>query len=75
MAATIVVFENSKEMAMMCADVCHDWRNQKEIFGSETQKLLDTCTELFHAALRYQGKERVLVVLANHGVQGFGGQR
>ena len=57
MAATIVVFENNKEMAMMSAEVCHDWRNQKEIFGSETQKLLDTCTELFHAALRYQVKE------------------
>jgi hypothetical protein len=57
MAATMVVFENGKERAMMCADLCHNWENQKEIFGSETQKLLDTCTELFHASLRYQGKE------------------
>ena len=57
MATTMIVFENSKEMSMMSADVCHDWRNQKKLFGSETQKLLDACTELFHAALRYQDKE------------------
>lgn len=30
---------------------------KKEIFGTEEEKLLNTCTELFHAALRFQGKE------------------
>ena len=56
MATTMVVFENNKERARMCADFCHDW-NQKKIFGSETQKLLDTCEKLFRARLQFQGKD------------------
>lgn len=55
--AKIVVFENDRERAMMCADSCHDWANQKDIFGTETSKLLDTCNKLFHAALHFQNKE------------------
>lgn len=54
--ARMVVFENNTERAMMCSDLCHDWINQEEIFGFETQKLLDMCEKLFHANLRFQGK-------------------
>lgn len=55
--ALMVVFENDKERAMMSADPCHDWWNQKDIFGTETTKLLDTCEKLFHAALHFQKEE------------------
>ena len=54
---TMVVFENNTERAMMCAGACHNWRNQKKIFGSETQKLLDTCEKLFRAKLCFKEKD------------------
>ena len=57
MSAMMVVFENDKERGMMCASCGHDWRNQKMIFGTETEKLLTTCKELFRTSLRHQGKE------------------
>lgn len=57
MKAKLVVFENDKERAMKCADFGHRWEDQQNIFGSETQKLLDACEKLFHASLYHQGKE------------------
>lgn len=40
--ATLVIYENN---------------NKEELFGAETNKLLEKCEELFHVALRHQGKE------------------
>lgn len=57
MKAKLVVFGNDKERAMKCADFGHRWEDQQNIFGSETQKLLDACEKLFHASLYHQGKE------------------
>lgn len=57
MKAELVVFENDRERAMMCADLGHHWESQKNIFGSETKKLLDTCEKLFNASLSNQGKK------------------
>lgn len=71
--ATIVVFESNEERAMMCANVCHDWENQKDIFGKETKKLLDACYNLFHASIRKKGDEAKLLkkifgIAKSHGV-------
>ena len=74
MAAEIVVFETEKERAMMSADFTHDWKNQENIFGTETEKLLKTCDELFHASLRFQSKKveklmkKVYGIAKAHGV-------
>lgn len=51
---TMVVFENNMERAMMCAGPLHNWRNQKNIFGPETQKLLDTCEKLYRTKLGFE---------------------
>ena len=60
MEATMVVFENSKERAMMCADVGHDWINQEEIFGSDTQELLETCAKLTRAVRDHHVRKQLL---------------
>ena len=49
--ATLIVFENKTERDECCAGLCHDWHNQPNIFGTETQKMLDTCTELMRVSL------------------------
>ena len=53
MAALLLVFANGNERASCCADLCHDWENQPNIFGSETEKMLNTCNELMKVSLRY----------------------
>ena len=35
----------------MCADTNHNWAHQPKIFGSETEKLLELCENLFRADL------------------------
>lgn len=51
MAAKLLVFENDRERTEMCAGYQHDWANQPKIFGTETQKLLNLCEQLFKADL------------------------
>ena len=63
MAAKLVVFENNTERAMMCADVCHDWEHQQDIFGNETQKLLNTCEKLLDVSLKFSSKEEETLLL------------
>ena len=53
----IVVFENDSERNQMCASLSHDWKNQKKIFGKETDKLLKLCYDLFQAALDFNKNE------------------
>lgn len=73
--ATIVVFENGTERAMMSADTCHAWSKQKLIFGKETEKLLDYCDRLFHAELHFQKEEakylkkKIYGIAKNHGLR------
>ena len=54
MAATLVIFRTAEERAMMCA--CSDHGEEEKLFGTETQKLLDTCYELFRVSINFRGK-------------------
>ena len=58
MAATLVVFQNENARSWMCADQFHDWNNQKLICGSETQKLVDVCEELFKEVMHNRKNEK-----------------
>lgn len=68
MAATIVVFENDNERSMMCADLYHDFTNQKNIFGTENKKFLDACNELFLAALQNEKSESEQLLKKIYGI-------
>ena len=57
MAAKLLGFENDRERTEMCAGYQHDWANQPNIFGAETQKLLRLCYMLFKADLAHNAEK------------------
>lgn len=66
--AQLVIFENRKERSMMCADVAHDWDNQKDIFGKETEKLLCTCQKLFRATMDHEEEDTERLLRKIYGI-------
>ena len=58
MSVQILVFEDREERCMKLANYSHDWKNQKRIFGTETEKLLELCDKLFHTVLRNEKEEQ-----------------
>ncbi len=73
--AEIIVFENHTERAQMSAGPCHDWEHQKQIFGTETKKLLLNCSKLFRVATKLEeGDSEMLLkkifgIAKSHGVR------
>lgn len=64
----ILVYANSSERAMKCADLCHNFDDQPNLFGKETKKLLFACQHLFRISIRREDGDQDKLLRKIYGI-------